>query len=79
MNRLKVSEVARGPNGILTYYLKHNELNEHFIKKRNAFLARTLVSFYKNPTYRRFLSIIAWLYFPPLTNKQLEELFNLNK
>ena len=74
MERLKVSEVARGPDGILTFYLKYNKLNEHFIKKRNSFLARTLVAFYRNPTYRRFLSIIAWMYMPKITNKQFKEI-----
>lgn len=76
MERLKVSEVARSERGILTHFLKYKSLDENFIKKRNSFLARTLVSFYKNPTYRRLLSLIAWLYMPEITNKQLADIMN---
>jgi hypothetical protein len=76
MERLKVSKVARSERGILTHFLKNKSLNENFIKKRNSFLSRTLVSFYRKPSYRRFLSIIAWMYMPEITNKQLADIMN---
>lgn len=61
--RLKVSEKSRSPEGFLyNYYLKP-ELNEFWIKKRNAFLNRTIPAYLKNPTYRRWLSIVGgWAY-----------------
>jgi hypothetical protein len=33
--------------------------------KRNAFLARSIPQYKSNPTYRRWLSIIAWAYNQP--------------
>ena len=63
MEKEGVSKIARSPKGFLTAY-KNGKLNEEWMKKRNAFLARTLPAYNKNPTYRRFLSIICWAYMP---------------
>lgn len=66
MRRLKVSEVARSPRGFLTAYKRHGRLRIGFawIIKRRAFIARTLPQYRANPTYRRWLSLIAWAYRP---------------
>jgi len=68
MRRLKVSLVARSPRGFLTYYKKlggaSSKVNEHWRAKRNGFIARHLAQYDKNPTYRRFLALVAWAYMP---------------
>ena len=60
----QVSEVARSDRGFLTYYKSNLILNEEWTKKRNGFIARTLPAYQKNPTYRRWLSLIAWAFYP---------------
>ena len=74
--RLKVSKVARGPNGFLTYYKStKGKLEDPFwIKKRNGFIARHLAQFIKNPTYRRLLALNIWAYDPTIKNKQFKEI-----
>jgi len=68
MRRLKVSTVARSPRGFLTYYKKiggnPSKVNERWRAKRNGFIARHMVQYNKNPTYRRFLALVAWAYMP---------------
>ena len=68
MVRLGVSKVARSPRGFLTYYKKiggrADRVNEYWRKKRNGFIARHLAQYKKNPTYRRFLALVAWAYMP---------------
>jgi len=68
MRRLKVSRVARSPRGFLTYYKKiggkSGKVNEHWRVKREGFIARHLVQYNRNPTYRRFLALVAWAYRP---------------
>ena len=66
MEREKVSEIARGPNGFLTIYKKMGIVNlpREYCLKRNSFISRTLASYKKNPTFRRKLSLIAWAYNP---------------
>jgi hypothetical protein len=68
MEALKVSEIARSRSGFLPQYKRANgnwkNLNEYWIRKRNAFIARHLVQYKKNPTYRRKLALIAWAYMP---------------
>ena len=68
MRRLKVSKVARSPRGFLTYYKRvggrPDKVNEHWRVKRNGFIARHLAQYNKNPTYRRFLALVAWAYKP---------------
>ena len=63
--REKVSEIARGPDGFLTAYKKYgSSLPERWINKRESFIARTLPSYKKNPTYRRKLSLYMWAFDP---------------
>jgi hypothetical protein len=68
MEKLKVSEIARGPDGFLTEYKRVNsdssKLSDFWIKKRNSFIARTLAAYNMNRTYRRRLSLIAWAFMP---------------
>jgi hypothetical protein len=65
MEHLGVSKVARSPRGFLTFYLANNgRLNEEWQKKRNSFIARTYASYRKKPSYRRFLSLVAWAFYP---------------
>jgi len=64
-----VSEVARSPRGFLTQYKRVKgdgaRLNEHWRAKREAFIARHMAQYEKNPTRRRKLALIAWAYKPP--------------
>jgi len=66
----KVSKVARSKRGWLSYHKKHidNKLDDEvWLKKRESFIARTLAAYNKkNPTYRRYLSLIMWSYMPEL-------------
>jgi hypothetical protein len=67
MKRLKVSEVARSPRGFLAAYKKagsSDRLSPKWKQKREAFIARTLPQYKKNPTKRRLLSLRAWAYDP---------------
>jgi hypothetical protein len=68
MKRLKVSEVARSPRGFIPAYKRAKgnpkKLSENWKIKRNAFIARTLPQYKKNPTKRRLLSLRAWAYEP---------------
>lgn len=67
MEREGVSEVARSKRGFLTAYKKagsKKELSDWWIRRRNAFVARHLAQYRKNPTYRRKLALIAWAYKP---------------
>jgi len=82
MKRLKVSEVARSRRGFLYNYLKYdNDVfnrkvpNESIIweDKRNAFIARHLPSYKENPTYRRWLALVAWAFKPPVLHSKDDE------
>lgn len=67
MVRLRVSEVARSPRGFLTAYKRFGtRLKSHplWSGRRNWFIARHLVQYRENPTYRRWLSLVAWAYRP---------------
>ena len=67
MKRLKVSEVARSKRGYLTALKKvkkYNKLSPKWKQKQRNFVARHLVQYKKNPTYRRRLALIAWSYDP---------------
>jgi len=62
----KVSEVSR-TRGFIKHYLngfKNKEERENWMEKRRLFIARTLPAYRKNPTYRRYLSLIMWAYKP---------------
>ena len=71
-----VSVVARSKDGFLYNYKKYKTANnmknkivpnekQTWEQKRNAFLARSVPQYKNNPTYRRWLSIIAWAYNQP--------------
>ena len=67
MVRLRVSVVARSPRGFLTAYKRVGRavyMSEDWRSKRSAFLARHLAQYKKNPTYRRWLALVAWAYRP---------------
>lgn len=64
IERLKVSEVARSPGQFIDQYLNNDILNNYWLDKRHKFIARTLAAYNKKPTYRRYLSLIAWAYMP---------------
>lgn len=67
MKRLGVSEVARSPRGFLTAYKKLDRMIRHsdkWMAKRSGFIARHLVQYRRNPTYRRWLALVAWAYKP---------------
>jgi len=75
MERLGVSKVARSPRGFLTWYKRDSTSQGRrtikgladFVRWRNrrrGFIARHLVQYRKNPTYRRWLALVAWAYRP---------------
>jgi len=67
MQRLKVSEVARSRSGFLSAYKRAGSseyLSDGWKTKRNGFIARHLVSYKQNKTYRRRLALIAWAFDP---------------
>ncbi len=67
MKRLGVSKVARSPRGFMTAYKKVSgaiSLSWEWHRKRRGFIARTLPQYKANPTYRRWLSLVAWAYRP---------------
>ena len=71
MEEEKVSEVARAEGGFLHSYLNNKPMTPELALRRYKFISRTLPAYNKNPTYRRFLSLVAWAYlpkkqFPPL-------------
>ena len=68
-----VSKVARSPGGFLYNYMKYgrdmllkkaSDSGLTWEKKRNAFIARHLVEYKKNPTDRHRHALIAWAYMP---------------
>ncbi|MFZ4600353.1 MAG: hypothetical protein ACOYNN_17070 [Terrimicrobiaceae bacterium] len=70
MERLNVSEIARGPEGVIAAYKKlRGKLPDEWKKKRRGFIQRTLPAYHRNPTYRRWLSLIAWFYKPPIKHE----------
>jgi len=75
IEKYDVSKVARSERGFLTHYRKYgyaNAMKQMIVpnenitwdQKRNAFIDRVLPAYKKNPTYRRYLSLIAWAYDP---------------
>ena len=75
MERLGVSKVARSPRGFLTAYkqartaavTKRMMVPDHpqtWAERRNQFIARHLAQYRANPTYRRWLALLAWAYRP---------------
>jgi len=68
MRRLGVSKVARSPRGFLAYYKKiggiPSKVNDFWRTKRGGFIARHMAQYNENPTYRRFLALVAWAYKP---------------
>ena len=75
IERQNVSKVARSERGFLTHYQKNKYAdkmkqmivpgkNRTWEEERNLFIDRTLPAYKKNPTYRRYLSLIAWAYDP---------------
>ena len=71
MKRLGVSKVARSPRGFLTAYKRFSSggykrfaNRTAWARKRDAFIARHMAQYKKNPTYRRWLALVAWAYRP---------------
>lgn len=67
MQRLGVSVVARSPRGFLSAYRNagaYSKLSADWKTTRENFVKRHLVQYKKNPTYRRWLALVAWAYFP---------------
>ena len=70
----KVSKRARKKDGFLTVYLNEGirgvearnypNKNHSYLVERENFLRRTLIQFIKEPTKRRYLSLIAWAFIP---------------
>lgn len=74
MEKEQVSLVARGKTdklGFLEVYKKYGEslLPDAWKIKRNNFIKRHLAQYNKQPTYRRYLALIAWAYKPKVFSK----------
>ena len=77
--RLGVSTVARSSKGFMREYQKAGSSaamrkrplpggvtgGATWGQKRDAFIARHMQQYRKNPTYRRFLALVMWAYRPP--------------
>jgi hypothetical protein len=84
IEKYKVSRKARSENGFLTNYLNEGKALLHqksdqpnlytWEIKRDLFLDRTVPAFNKNPTIRRYLSLIAWAYEPKVTDQEFSTL-----
>ena len=77
IEQYKVSQKARSQNGFLTNYLKNdNKILQQssdqpkytWKEKRHLFLMRSTPAFIKNPTIRRYLSLISWAYDPHISD-----------
>jgi len=66
MKRLGVSKVARSPRGFLSAYKRIGPAIKRGVwaGRRDAFIARHLAQYKVNPTYRRWLALVAWAYRP---------------
>lgn len=62
--KYNVSERARSEGQFIDQYLNNHILPDEWVKKRHNFIKRTLAGYRINPTYRRYLSLIAWAYKP---------------
>lgn len=74
--RLKVSKVARSKRGFMRKYEQARspkamwELpvegrgGENWGQRRRGFIKRVLKQYKANPTYRRWLSLVMWAYWP---------------
>jgi len=80
----KVSVVARGKDGFLTEYKKYKTPtamkkqiapggNITWEQKRDAYLSRSVPQYRTNPTYRRWLSLVAWGYTNPVLHENHPE------
>jgi hypothetical protein len=58
-----VSEKARSNNQFVDNFINNN-IDNYWCKKRYSFLSRQYASFKKNPTFRRYISLIMWAYDP---------------
>ena len=76
MERLNVSSRARRSDGFMgamvrnknsiyrLYYDVYPGTTHSYMVEREAFIKRTLAAYEKNPTVRRWLSLIAWAFLP---------------
>jgi hypothetical protein len=60
-----VSQIARSPDGFMYEYLNTRTVSPELDTRRNNYITRTLPAYLKNPTYRRWLSLVAWAYKTP--------------
>lgn len=75
LKKFDVSRIARGETkkeGFLEVYKRYGiNLPDFWINKRNSFIARTLPAYKANPTYRRYLSLLAWGFKPEIKHKPI--------
>ena len=65
--RLGVSEIARSPGQFidqLSQAITVDNLPFEWQQKRDGFIGRTTAQYYNHPTYRRWLSLIMWAFWP---------------
>jgi len=66
----KVSIKSRSKDGFIYWYLNDGVSNKsYWLKLRKNFIKRTLTQYNKNPTYRRYLSLVMWAYIPTKSYK----------
>lgn len=68
MRRLGVSRVARSERGFLTMYKavggRRDRVSAWWANRRDGFIKRHMAQYRENPTYRRWLALVAWAYRP---------------
>lgn len=61
---LEVYEEVRDPKEMETIPIKSGS-SQNWAQRRQNFISRHMAQYEGNPTYRRWLALIAWAYLPP--------------
>ena len=74
-DRLRVSEVARGPGGFMQVYARAGSAGamkkmpfseaQTWGQRRHNFIKRHMAEYEVRPSYRRWLALAMWAYRPP--------------
>ena len=72
MEKERVSTRARKPDGFLGFYLSGGDIqstpypgkSHSYLRERSLFIKRVLPAYVSKPSLRRFLSLVAWGFYP---------------
>jgi Rps23 Pro-64 3,4-dihydroxylase Tpa1-like proline 4-hydroxylase len=62
--QFKVSEMARSKGQFVDQFLAGDHTIQFWIRKRNNYLSRSIPTYEKYPTWRRYLSLVVWAFNP---------------